>query len=632
MLCALLLVGCSSGIAETTPPAGGPVRRPVLPGASDVGFNQLTGQFSGDQIPNNPKYFDMLLGDMDLDGDLDFFLNRHNLQRPELFENNGGYFDQVNRRGLDLSGLYDNPGIAELYASTATMEAAIDARGVPGIYVWHEPEVTGRWVLRVVPAEGVVEHTLRLVTNRPMTVQSGLTPSEWTRSSPFELQLRVETTFGPRTFQLANIGINTQLLVSTVDAAPFGLFAGTEFHEFPERTASLWKQDPHGMALVDCVGGPEPDLFVSGGGLAGNHLPPHDPQADRLFRFDGAPTLFAEVDASVIPADYGRGRQTMWVDYDGDGENELYVSNRQTPNVLLERTSSGTFENVAPAVGLDLNVPESYAWTDVDLDGNLDLVYLLSGAIGVAYARGGTFELTAGAAIGLALPGPVELSPGLFEETTFHLFDMDRDGDLDIWLSRVGSMNKLVAFRNDGGTYTSMAGPLGIADANGQNVIVADIDNDGWQDLVVGGQGLFWWRNLLGESFEQAPLDEGFGSSTSKWFTTGDVDQDGRIDIVMMTSLRRQVLRNRTAGENRLLEVHPTLPLGTVVRAYHPDGTVFAQQWGAATVTRYSQSLQPLRFGQAPGVSVTEIGVQLPGDAAERYRVDVPPGAESVDL
>lgn len=100
----------------------------------------------------------------------------------------------------------------------------------------------------------------------------------------------------------------------------------------------------------------------------------------------------------------------------------------------------------------------------------------------------------------------------------------------------------------------------------------------------------------------------------------------------MMSSLARQLLPNRTEGPNTLLQVHPDLPLGSIIRAYHPDGTVFAQQWGSATVTRYSQSLQPLRFGQAPGVPVTELGVQWPGDPEERYRIEVPPGASTVGL
>ena len=41
---------------------------------------------------------------------------------------------------------------------------------------------------------------------------------------------------------------------------------------------------------------------------------------------------------------------------------------------------------------------------------------------------------------------------------------------------------------------------------------------------------------------------------------------------------------------------------------------------------------QPLRFGQAPGVPVTELGVQLPGDTSERYRVSVPVGARRFDI
>ncbi len=610
----------------------------MQPAPSEVRFAQVQGRFLGDPIPINAKYFDMILGDMDLDGDLDFLLNRHNLQRPELFENVGASFEQINRAGADLSGLYDNPGIPELYGERSSMVAAIDARGVPGIYVWHEPAIRGQWLLRIVPVPGASEHTLRLVTNRPMNAATGLSPSEWTRPSPFELELRVDATLGARSFELGNMGVNTQLIVSTDDPGAFGLFAGTEFKEFPSRVASLWKQDPHGMALVDGVGGPEPDLFLSGGGLAGNHLPPHAPQADRLLEYTGTPTRYSEVPANVIPADYGRGRQAMWVDFDADGANELYVSNRQTPNVLLERDSAGRFQDVAPENELDLVAPESYAWTDIDQDGHLDLVYLDGGAIGIAYRRGTTFEHGDGAGVGLELPSEGSRDASLFEEMTFHLFDVDRDGDLDIWFSRVslegvGSDGQIACFRNDGGTYVLRTDELGLGTAAGiAKVMLADVDNDGWLDLITGGAEFGWWRNLLGESFEFARLDGAFNSPVTEWFTAGDVNLDGRIDIVMMSSLARQLLPNRTEGPNTLLQVHPDLPLGSIIRAYHPDGTVFAQQWGSATVTRYSQSLQPLRFGQAPGVPVTELGVQWPGDPEERYRIEVPPGASTVGL
>ena len=632
----LALLGCSHGSSTDTDSSGAPgapTRNPVLPAASTVQFNQRLGLFGGDTIPSLPKYFDLVLGDMDLDGDLDCFHNRHNLHRFEAFENVGGAFEQFNRRGEDVSGLWENPGIPELYARGADIVPEIDARGVPGVYIWHAESLAGRWFFRVVPSPGSTTHSMGLTTNRPLIDQVGLSHGEVERVSNVEVTIELDVTGGPRTFGFGNVGIDTQLKVVLEDGTSLGLFAGTNFLEYPSGEVSLWKQDPHGMALVDCIGSSKPDLFISGGGLAGNHLPPHDPQADRLFESLLQPGRYREVAEGVLPADYGRGRQVMWVDMDADGVNELYVANKATPNVLLELDASGAFVDVAPTLGLDLVGPEAFAWTHVDGDGELDLVYLDGNEIMVAHRRGTAFELSAGVEIGLELPPDGSTGGSLFEASALQLFDMDRDGDLDLWVMPHSSEDRVAAFRNDDGTYLDVTEELGLGDITGlRHALLADIDNDGWLDLVTFDTGLDWWRNLLGESFEREPLDGDFSNPVSHWFTAGDIDMDGQIDIVLMTQFNRQVLQNRTQGPNTLLEVHPDLPLGTVIRAYHADGTIFAQSWGAATVTRYSQVLQPLRFGQAPDVPVLELGVQLPGDATERYRVTVPAGVRRVDL
>ena len=72
------------------------------------------------------------------------------------------------------------------------------------------------------------------------------------------------------------------------------------------------------------------------------------------------------------------------------------------------------------------------------------------------------------------------------------VFDYDRDGDLDFYLTAaVGSPNWL--YRNGGdGTFTDAAQEAGVAatDSNSTGVVACDIDNDGYQDLYVGAWGL----------------------------------------------------------------------------------------------------------------------------------------------
>ncbi len=80
------------------------------------------------------------------------------------------------------------------------------------------------------------------------------------------------------------------------------------------------------------------------------------------------------------------------------------------------------------------------------------------------------------------------------------IFDFDRDGDLDFYVTSGesnalfqitrGGPNKL--FRNDGNNeFTEIAGDAGVAAATHNSTAVAacDLDNDGYQDLYVGAQG-----------------------------------------------------------------------------------------------------------------------------------------------
>ena len=71
------------------------------------------------------------------------------------------------------------------------------------------------------------------------------------------------------------------------------------------------------------------------------------------------------------------------------------------------------------------------------------------------------------------------------------IFDYDRDGDLDFYLtSESGQANFL--YRNDGGaTFVDVAGEAGVVavESASTGVVACDVNNDGYQDLYVGAQG-----------------------------------------------------------------------------------------------------------------------------------------------
>ena len=72
------------------------------------------------------------------------------------------------------------------------------------------------------------------------------------------------------------------------------------------------------------------------------------------------------------------------------------------------------------------------------------------------------------------------------------IFDYDRDGDLDFYITQSRD-NPNLLFRNDGrGTFTEVGVEAG-ASANASNstgVVACDMDNDGYQDIYLSAQGI----------------------------------------------------------------------------------------------------------------------------------------------
>src|SRR5205814_104240 len=95
------------------------------------------------------------------------------------------------------------------------------------------------------------------------------------------------------------------------------------------------------VAWADFDGDGDPDLLVGFGSAP----------VLKLYRNDGG--HFTDVAREVgIIVDSGRVRQLSWVDYDGDGDLDLFVAFRDRPNAMFQNTN-GRFVDVAAKIGLD---------------------------------------------------------------------------------------------------------------------------------------------------------------------------------------------------------------------------------------------------------------------------------------
>ncbi len=577
--------------------------------------------------PPAPVPFDVVSADMDNDGDPDLLVNWHNLGALEIFENDGGRFRLVNPPGDDRSGVFENPGIASVFADAGGMLARARQAAHAGVFVWHDPNRRADWNFFIVPGDEPVSLTLR--ANRALTVK--VNERFVRRADEFEADLEIDE--GIR-FRVNVAAVATQLRIES----SLPIFAGADLQPVG-RSADLWKDDPHGVAWVDVRGSAAPDIFITRGGLEGSLLPPHDPKVDRFFErraaTDGTDLLYDDVRGS-IPAGYGRGRRVEWVDIDGDMVNELYIGNTDTPNVLLAADGSGGYRDIAADLGLDVTTGDTFAWLDVDGNNLDDLVFIDEEGFRIAYNRGQrAFDLRPGGDIGLLFPpGSEPDQERLFSTLSLNVLDYDSDGRLDLWLTGHGEDRRHALYRRTDGGFVDVTSATGLDRAPGVNTIVLlDIDNDGYQDALTFGPQPARLHNVDGRRFEVSPLGDELGLTV---FTRGiaiDVDLDGRLDAVLIDD-SRLVLRNATTGGGGFLRVLLRAagndPVGTVVSAVYANGMVQTQRFGSALNTKYSQGVAPLHFGIPRGTVIEELLVRWP-DGRTETRV-VAAGEDFVEL
>lgn len=244
----------------------------------------------------------------------------------------------------------------------------------------------------------------------------------------------------------------------------------------------------------------------------------------------------------LLPESMGSG--AAFFDYDGDLDPDLLLINGTTwpgdprpsppPTSRLYRNDGGgRFTDVSRASGLDLELyGTGVAVGDVDGDGRRDVFVAALGTNRLLLNRGGRFvDVTERAGVGGA-PDAWSTSCGFF--------DMDRDGDLDLFVVNYVRWSKDIdlevdyrltgvgraygppvnyqgtfsyLYRNDGagsdGTvrFTDVSAASGIQVTNpatgvpvgkGLGLLTLDVDGDGWTDVLVANDTVrnFLFRNL----------------------------------------------------------------------------------------------------------------------------------------
>ncbi len=236
-----------------------------------------------------------------------------------------------------------------------------------------------------------------------------------------------------------------------------------------------------------------------------------------LLHNDGG-VSFTRVDTSVVMSGLAPYTVPTWSDFDFDGDIDLFIGSGPVNGTLapdylyrnmLKETANAYFERITTgALAADGRDGQVFNWIDYDNDGDLDVYitnYVGNTSIGLAndlYRNdGGTFVKTTGAESGPIVTDQARSLSSVWQ-------DFDHDGDLDCFVTNDGPPS--VYYVNNGdGTFTRTDTVAIYGGSRRYGCTAGDYDNDGDMDLFMAGvgtsKGLF--RNVSGNALNWSQVE-----------------------------------------------------------------------------------------------------------------------------
>ncbi len=161
-----------------------------------------------------------------------------------------------------------------------------------------------------------------------------------------------------------------------------GLFLQKKLGQFSQALGEAFRQDAKyediGATFFDADQDGDLDLYVVSGS---NEFEKNKSMyQDRLYKNDGK----GNFTKATLPTIDASGSCVVAADYDGDGDQDLFVGGRvvpqeypRNPKSYLLQNNGGTFQDVTSKIAPDLQkagMISSASWTDIDGDGDQDLV------------------------------------------------------------------------------------------------------------------------------------------------------------------------------------------------------------------------------------------------------------------
>ncbi len=401
---------------------------------------------------------------------------------------------------------------------------------------------------------------------------------------------------------------------------------------------------------------------------------------NRLFHNQGNGT-FKEVAEQAGVAGTGKewGTGCAFVDYDRDGKLDIAVANYVhfdlaktpapgqaaaciwkgvpvmcgprglpgAPNVLFHNLGDGKFEDVSKTSGFEATTAHycfSITTLDYNDDGWPDMYVACDSTPAILYRNNHNSTFTdVGGEAGVAFNEDGREQAGMGSTAA----DYDGDGKLDLFKTNFSDDTSTLYHNNGDGTYTDMTFPAGLGintDALGWGTMFADVDNDGWPDLLLANghvypevdseklgasyrEPRFLYSNLGNGKFKDVSKVSGPGLTTpqsGRGLAIADLFNDGRLEAVVNNlSDRPMLLVNLAKNQNHWLGLKLT---GTASNrdAIGAHVTVHGTQRAWVDEVRSGSSYNSssdlrVHFGLGAETTVKDIEIRWPSGAVEKF-------------
>jgi len=415
-----------------------------------------------------------------------------------------------------------------------------------------------------------------------------------------------------------------------------------------------------GVAAADYDNDGFEDLFVAGV----YHYTLYHNNGDGTFT-----DVTAQAGLSARDAEFGPlwGVGGAWLDYNGDGNLDLFVVNylrwdpknepkcpdychpgyyKGSPNRLYRNDGHGHFTDVSAEAGIRALVGKgmSAAVADYDGDGRPDIFVTNDKRENFLFHNEGNGKFREVALeAGVALPFHGEYVSGMGADFR----DVDNDGFPDIFFVALQN-ESFPVFRNIAGRYfkdvTPQSGLAALANPiSGYGPGIYDFDNDGWKDLFVScghvqsrplakamniDEHNAVFRNLGNGRWNLMVEEAGFAGQPPRRHrgaAFGDFDGDGRVDaVVTALGAPAEIWLNRSPQANHWLDLELTGTtsnrdaIGATVMVATSSGKQYNHV--SSAVGYASSSAGPVHFGLGKDAGAQSVEIRWPSGHTQKLR------------